>query len=102
DAAPCRTDPCSLHDALPIFEWQLANWCANRSDPTLATQPLGQVVGDALGNVFSWRERIDTFALDDPAPFVAECWDLTRRFVSRADRKSTRLNSSHQITSYAG
>src|SRR5258708_18837182 len=73
DPAPTEIYPLSLHDALPIF---------TSAPPSLAfLQPVG--------------DKIFAFKID-PAkqqPFVGI--NLER------DRKSTRLNSSHQIISYA-
>jgi predicted ATP-grasp superfamily ATP-dependent carboligase len=72
------------------LEWQLANLCADRTDPTLATQPLRRVLSEALGNLLCGRERFDTATLDDPGPFLAECWSLTRRVVSRLGKRLSR------------
>src|SRR5256885_2758873 len=36
-----------------------------------------------------------------PSPSAAACAKLLRVFTKRADRKSTRLNSSHLVISYA-
>jgi predicted ATP-grasp superfamily ATP-dependent carboligase len=44
------------------LEWRLANLFADLSDPTLAMQPLHRVLGDAVLNVVTLRERIDTAA----------------------------------------
>jgi Carbamoyl-phosphate synthase L chain, ATP binding domain len=66
------------------LEWQAANFFADRADPTLATQPLYRVFGDALANLLTSRERFDTFAHDDHGPFLAEVVELARRARSRA------------------
>src|SRR5258708_34156914 len=72
DTATTEIYTLSLHDALPIF--------------VAATGVLGMIVFDlALG-----RTRVPTIARD-----------LVQAGVFGGDRKSTRLNSSHQIISYA-
>jgi predicted ATP-grasp superfamily ATP-dependent carboligase len=68
------------------LEWQLANLSADHADRTLATRPLVRVLGDALFNVLTLRERSDTFTLDDPGPGVAEVLQLARRVGSRLGR----------------
>src|SRR5206468_12622816 len=90
----------SLHDALPIFEKAL-------------------LLSPALSSI-RWRRgsppRCNSAALDSPSPrvhSVSFSWFLFLRFDLRIvlqhlqrfeitqDRKSTRLNSSHDQTSYA-
>jgi predicted ATP-grasp superfamily ATP-dependent carboligase len=65
------------------LEWQRANLRADHADPTLSTQPLSRVVLETLSSVLTGRERIDTFASDDPAPFFAECGRLVRQLAGR-------------------
>src|SRR5947208_10352760 len=75
DTAPTEIYTLSLHDALPICLWR----------PWLG---LRQVVDPFLGHAeFIWA--------------VVYRWDLLEVVERRRDRKSTRLNSSHQIISYA-
>ncbi len=72
------------------LDWQMANLCADRSDPTLATRPLSSVVGETIANVFLGRERIDTLALDDTGPGLAELVGLAGRIRRGISRKLTR------------
>jgi predicted ATP-grasp superfamily ATP-dependent carboligase len=65
------------------LEWQRANLGADHADPTLATRPLGRVLGDAFWNVLTGRERIDMLTLDDPGPGLAELGQLARRLGAR-------------------
>src|SRR5207244_10549693 len=87
--------PLSLHDALPILPVQLANFLV-RSAPeerrfgsgrALETRALRSVADDR-----QWNAREPGGVNRDVDPFVRN---------ERRDRKSTRLNSSHQIISYA-
>lgn len=68
------------------LDWLGSNFRADRSDPTLATQPLPRVVGDLCWNILTLRERSDTFALDDPGPGLAELGRLALRFGGRLAR----------------
>lgn len=61
-----RTDV-YCRNLLSDIEWLRANWSADKNDPTLATRPIGEVVGEVV-NVLRLREHVDTFTLDDPAP----------------------------------
>src|SRR5207244_10987232 len=82
--SPPRPPPLSLHDALPISG-------APFHYPTnLAVGPAGDLyVADGYGNA-----RIHRFAPDGR---LLQSWGEP----GGRDRKSTRLNSSHQIISYA-
>src|SRR2546430_13373282 len=82
---PPRSTPLSLHDALPICY----NVYGGRS--ALAYQPdKGGFITDRT----------------PPEPYVSNFKvmqeEMSQRDVMTADRKSTRLNSSHSQNSYAG
>src|SRR5438034_1666628 len=80
DPAPPEIYTLSLHDALPISP---APWAPSRTSPALPSPPRGGGPGaGASGNA--------------PWPAVGR-----RRSSSLQDRKSTRLNSSHTVISYA-
>src|SRR5207244_8468009 len=93
-------DPLPLHDALPICgDGHLQSYCYQRE-------------GRANGDQHRFRlAPADTAALDRAASFLSSFGIWTDRFLFQietatrrrmeADRKSTRLNSSHQIISYA-
>src|SRR5207244_11179352 len=97
-AAPPPASPLSLHDALPIFRLRARDKADNWNEAKVAIGPGGAanpIVEDrrpvpepsgTLGVVMVNSKRISlNYQLEDVGP----------------DRKSTRLNSSHQITSYA-
>src|SRR5207244_13366263 len=88
--------PLSLHDALPIF--------------LLSLLPIAEIQNPGMAPwVFATREELRLLhflrsggrkAVDEEHP----AWRLEVRELPqtpRQDRKSTRLNSSHQIISYA-
>src|SRR5207244_6309161 len=89
----------SLHDALPI--------CPRQEDLKESNLPLHargersdraiQVDVEALGQPVGFRPRLPS------AQPAEEAHELAARHVliKQKDRKSTRLNSSHQIISYA-
>src|SRR5947208_12642256 len=90
----------SLHDALPIY-------CLDFRLMGLA--PLGSGFADDA-EADEWRIREPPAALRElrvglvPSgrlPGPGGRGHVVRRIVPRPDRKSTRLNSSHQIISYA-
>src|SRR5436190_12949836 len=70
----------SLHDALPISSWHIL---------ALVLVGTGHEVGIDAGGRHQSAQRLETVA--------SSAADL----VPRADRKSTRLNSSHTVISYA-
>src|SRR5438552_16705921 len=77
-AATTALHPLSLHDALPIFSWK---------------GTLVQYTGRLHRlNPGKSEVRINDY-VDREVPLLARMF--------KKDRKSTRLNSSHQITSYA-
>src|SRR5207244_13557553 len=98
---PATPAPRSLHDALPILK---------RVGGMIAE---GQAVVFALGDnasidAVNGRVRevggsdVETFTIDDNnEALVREAADHIPEPTGPIDRKSTRLNSSHQIISYA-
>src|SRR5438552_13818788 len=81
--APTEISTLSLHDALPIFsmpgELGGANWGGAAADPTTG-----------------W-----VYVRSHDAPTMHILSERARVRIPEGDRKSTRLNSSHQIISYA-
>jgi predicted ATP-grasp superfamily ATP-dependent carboligase len=73
------------------LEWWKENLRADRNDPTLSTQPILRVIGDACVNTLLFRERIDTFAFDDPQPCLAEFGRFARAAVRHSTRSFRRL-----------
>ncbi len=71
--------------------WQRANLRADRTDPTLATRPLLRVFTDALVNVVTFREHLDTLTWDDPKPGLAEISRLVRIAITRVRDKLTMM-----------
>ena len=59
------------------LRWQWQNLKADKSDPTLATLPLKEVVKE-LKNILTFREYSDTFAFDDPLPGLVELVELKK------------------------
>src|SRR5437762_4410941 len=93
-----RTPPLSLHDALPI--------CGDPDRECRCTpQQIARYRGRLSGPL---RDRLD-LAVELPAvppdllgtPASGESSASVRARVTTADRKSTRLNSSHRCISYA-
>src|SRR5207244_11392871 len=100
--APSYAYPLSLHDALPISGWRLEyeNDAGIRfGSPVLKVERdaavIRQLLLDALSN---FREPKESLLASVLRPAVE---GLQQRPDARPDRKSTRLNSSHQIISYA-
>src|SRR5207244_13354932 len=81
DPAPTYVYTLSLHDALPIFRRQV------RIELAVKAASNAHICADFVEDfcVSEWPARVD----------------LNPRYPTSADRKSTRLNSSHQIISYA-
>ncbi len=71
------------------------NWCSdflrskNVSVATKVTRFVSGMTG-ALGRAVVGKECVDTFSLDDPKPFFAECQRLVKEVMAGAGRK-TRL-----------
>src|SRR5260221_909595 len=83
DTAPPEIYPLSLHDALPIFH----------GTPLPRTVYL---LGNSLG-VYCFL----SFFLVRSQPISPSQYDKKQYTPSELDRKSTRLNSSHTVISYA-
>src|SRR5207244_12668430 len=96
---PSATDPPSLHDALPI-SYGLMLHHALAAAETLAAEGLSVNIVD----IRSLRP-LDVEIILREARKTGKClvvYEDNRMFGAGAeDRKSTRLNSSHQIISYA-
>src|SRR5207247_8334878 len=97
---PTHTLTLSLHDALPI--------CFAFADPNLPKgfSPFNiQNINGHLFVTYAKREDDEDDETAGPSLGVVNEFDangnLVRRFASRGDRKSTRLNSSHEWISYA-
>ena len=69
----------------PDLRWLQGNLTADRSDPLLATRPLGKVLLEAL-NLLTFRESWDTLAVDDVRPGFEEIRrigrDVTRKIFA--------------------
>src|SRR5207244_13501690 len=88
--SPTPISPLSLHDALPIFAGAVA---------AAARRPGRRAVADRAPRAERREARARRAGHADAEPRAAP--RDARGAVRRADRKSTRLNSSHQIISYA-
>jgi protein-tyrosine-phosphatase/predicted ATP-grasp superfamily ATP-dependent carboligase len=69
------------------LHWQLANIRADRSDPTLATRPLTAVLRETVMNLVLFRERSDTFVLDDPVPGITEILSVLGQITNSLYRR---------------
>src|SRR5207244_13063231 len=100
--APSRTSPLSLHDALPIFAELLE---AGEGGPRDAYPSRVAVVDEdrrrARLVVEVGRQPADVPAVAHRQQRQHRDLRVLRRVQRAEDRKSTRLNSSHQIISYA-
>lgn len=59
--------------------WFRSNWRADREDPALITVPRRRAVWEWIQNPLMGRETVDTWALDDFRPAVAELRALWRK-----------------------
>src|SRR5438034_43982 len=93
--------PLSLHDALPIFGAQDRRQpVGNRDRGAVLHQPLQRRLDEPLAHGIESRGRL----VEDEDPRVLEQHPRDRDtllLAARQDRKSTRLNSSHTVISYA-
>jgi protein-tyrosine-phosphatase/predicted ATP-grasp superfamily ATP-dependent carboligase len=69
------------------LHWLAANWRADKSDPTLATQPVARDLREALVNLLTLRERSDTLTRDDPMPGLVEGVRLASGLLGSVKRK---------------
>src|SRR5205807_7853716 len=99
---PAELDTLSLHDALPIFEQEVLDPddCAASEEERplddvaeLADVPGPRVLLEARHGLGRERAPADPVSLRGHAREVLD--------QAREDRKSTRLNSSHLVISYA-
>src|SRR5207244_5187677 len=88
------THPRTLHDALPIFEFDLETLT-----PTYRLS-IGLPGGS---QAFAIAERLGLSGpiVEDARSRLTEAQQAFEETLARIDRKSTRVNSSHQIISYA-
>src|SRR5690625_6347011 len=84
DTASSYIDPLSLHDALPILLWEHS------------TNYIGLVVNNKVRMLSG---MVLTPMMNRGSNSLVHCFGSL--IVSRQDRKSTRLNSSHVAISYA-
>src|SRR5207244_11204254 len=94
-----RLPPLSLHDALPIFQaGGIDRFPEYRAQVENAARPAFVLVTDETEPELEHALRLMgiSFVERRVAPYV-----VVIPTSSRVDRKSTRLNSSHQIISYA-
>src|SRR5207244_12758630 len=93
DLAPTVISPLSLHDALPILAGVLYGWWNGVIAPD--NVGLGATVDLLIVAVIGGLGRVEG------AWIGAFAFVVINNYVRDVDRKSTRLNSSHQIISYA-
>src|SRR5690349_22079656 len=92
DTAPTKTYTLSLHDALPISHVEIVRYGAGQD----AMGRLGTLLVEGGGGAWARRGRWLRQVLRRPFDFLR-----TLKPWGWADRKSTRLNSSHVEISYA-
>src|SRR5207248_11176363 len=80
----------SLHDALPIS-------CRERRNPAAVASGVGLVRGREAGHGVEPHSQREVKS----SPLPRACGGVERDVRQNADRKSTRLNSSHRTISYA-
>src|SRR5207248_10509006 len=90
----------SLHDALPIFTVTTANGTYITTVPVVATATDNSTV--ISGDLTLLKEQALDANLDGSPDGAYGTTDITTGALpGKADRKSTRLNSSHRTISYA-
>jgi protein-tyrosine-phosphatase len=62
------------------LSWLKKNFSADRIDPTLHVVPLRRILIE-FKNVLTMSEHIDTFAVDDPRPFLTELSIIIKRAI---------------------
>src|SRR5207244_9851871 len=93
------THPLSLHDALPISSEVVEPLRPLETrEPVLAELAQRELVPDQRTRGLREDDLASVTGIPDPCGTVDVETDVS---VGRRDRKSTRLNSSHQIISYA-
>src|SRR5207244_5924916 len=101
DSAPSPLSPFSLHDALPILEQYVALDVSLKEISVCIVDSNGEVVFEGKTAA---EPAILVELIRSKAPQVKRVGletGATSPWLFHADRKSTRLNSSHQIISYA-
>ena len=86
------------------IENALANakpWIANANARAEILHNAADVFEDNFGVFFALLAREAGKILPDAVSELREAVDLLRHYAEQADRKSTRLNSSHVVISYA-
>src|SRR5690606_42072776 len=89
---PAALSTLSLHDALPILGFIRAG------SAVLSVDSLAEMRGHQSW-VFSFVTEVNLAVYRNRSEFTS--WTGVDDFISRQDRKSTRLNSSHVKISYA-
>src|SRR5205814_9393476 len=98
-SAPPPLSPLSLHDALPISRSRHARPAERPRSNSVG--PCYRLDEQRLASAFDRQQRVGTTPSDRSASSYANnSWRWTVS-DARADRKSTRLNSSHLGISYA-
>lgn len=69
------------------IEWFRDNLKADHSNPLLHTVPVGKVILE-LGHLLSFRERSDTFTIDDPLPGFVELYHWLKNRIGGLRRKA--------------
>jgi protein-tyrosine-phosphatase len=70
--------------------WFKKNFKADQYDQTRQVVPLGQVLSE-FRNILTLSEHVDTFAVDDPIPFLIEIREIGNRAVLFFLRKAERI-----------
>ncbi len=68
------------------LEWIRANLSVDRSNPALQTVPLRKVFAEVL-NIVSFKERSDTFVIDDPLPGIFDLYFWSKQKYEGAKKK---------------
>ena len=81
------------------LQWLKKNLKLDRSDPTESVVSLRHVLFE-LKNVLTLSEHIDTFALDDPVPFLIEIRKLVKRAAIFASQKAAYFSGLTSLAKY--
>src|SRR5207244_12353225 len=94
-----RISPLSLHDALPI--WSCPQCAYLQTEHWLAHQQARLLACDHYHVIFTLPHDLNPLWLANVSAMTSLLFQAVRETLFDLDRKSTRLNSSHQIISYA-